>query len=113
MEIGVFLRLALNVESKKHNEIRGHSLKVTFLSWCGKYGVALVSRRLLGHHLSPDSISPEIYSRDSMGPAVRDLLNVLKSIKMGAFMPDQSQSGRFTKLPGEQDSGSYINPSTH
>ena len=103
--IGAFLRLALNVENKKRNEIRGHSLKVTCLSWCGKYGVSLESRRLLGHHLSPDSISRETYSRDSMGLAVRDLLNVLKSIKMGAFMPDHSRSGRFAKPPGEQEIG--------
>ena len=80
-EIGSFLRMALNIPNKHHNEIRGHSLKVTCLSWSGKFGVSLESRRLLGHHLTPDAVSAETYSRDSMGPAVRDLLNVLRMIK--------------------------------
>ena len=102
-EIGSFLRMALNIPNKHHNEVRGHSLKVTCLGWCGKFGVSLESRRLLGHHLTPDAVSAETYSRDSMGPAVRDLLNVLRMIKQGSFMPDLSRSGRFSKEHGQQD----------
>ena len=102
-EIGSFLRMALNIPNKHHNEVRGHSLKVTCLSWSGKFGVSLESRRLLGHHLTPDAVSAETYSRDSMGPAVRDLLNVLRMIKQGSFMPDLSRSGRFSKEHGRAD----------
>ena len=102
-EIGAFSRMALSIPNKHHNEIRGHSLKVTCLSWCGKFGVSLEFRRLLGHHLTPDAVSAETYSRDSMGPAVRDLLNVLRMIKQGSFMPDLSRSGRFSKEHGQQD----------
>ena len=40
-EMGAFLRMALNIANKHHNEIRGHSLKVTCLSWSGKFGVSL------------------------------------------------------------------------
>ena len=102
-EIGSFLRMALNIPNKHHNEVRGHSLKVTCLSWSGKFGVSLESRRLLGHHLTPDAVSAETYSRDSMGPAVRDLLNVLRMIKQGSFMPDLSRSGRFSKEHGHAE----------
>ena len=65
--------------------------------------MSLESRRLLGHHLTPDAVSAETYSRDSMGPAVRDLLNVLRMIKQGSFMPDLSRSGRFSKEHFQQD----------
>eukprot|EP00435_Cladocopium_sp_Y103_P062940 s704_g24.t1 len=41
--------------------------------------------------------SAEAYNRDSMGPAVEQLVQTLRAIKQGSFKPDESRSGRFPK----------------
>lgn len=94
-EMGAIIRAALNIVSEPPHSVRGHSLKITTLSWCGKYGVDLPTRRMLGHHLDASAISAETYNRDSMGPAVRRLVEVLGQIKKGKFSPDADRSGRF------------------
>ena len=94
-EIGEFLRQVLGLETLKRNKVRSHSCKATVLSWLSKYGVDLPTRRLVGHHLDTSARSAEIYSRDSMSPAVRAVVNVLKAIKDGLFHPDDTRSGRF------------------
>lgn len=112
-EVGKILRAALGLEDQKHNTIRGHSLKCTPLSWCSKFGIPLDTRRLLGHHLAPGAVSSETYSRDSMGPAVRELVNVLTAIKAGTFFPDQTRSGRFgrefqTEVPEQEECAGHV-----
>ena len=96
-EASALLRKALKIPEQDHTLVRSHSLKCTPLSWSCKYGTDLPTRRLLGHHLDPHAISPETYSRDSMGPAVRCLESTLKDIKAGEFRPDETRSGRFVR----------------
>jgi hypothetical protein len=94
-EIGCYLRNVLKVEHASANDIRSHSLKVTTLSWTAKAGCSLSVRRSLGHHLDPGARSATIYSRDAMAPPLRELCRILKMIADGAFMPDNTRSGRF------------------
>eukprot|EP00435_Cladocopium_sp_Y103_P059332 s1136_g21.t1 len=96
-ECGKLLRRALRVDEVGSSGIRSHSLKATALSWAGKFGVGLETRRLLGHHLDANAKSAEAYNRDSMGPAVEQLVKTLQAIKQGTFKPDESRSGRFSK----------------
>ena len=98
-EIGEFLRQALNVETTRRNKTRSHSCKSTILSWLAKYGTELPLRRLIGHHLDPSAKSAEIYARDSMAPAVREVTKILNCSKAGTFSPDDTRSGRFRVPP--------------
>eukprot|EP00435_Cladocopium_sp_Y103_P013177 s2711_g3.t1 len=97
-ECGKLLRRALRVDDGGSSGIRSHSLKATALSWAGKFGVGLETRRLLGHHLDANAKSAEAYNRDSTGPAVEQLVRTLQAIKQGSFKPDESRSGRFPKV---------------
>lgn len=101
-EIGAIIRAALKLASEPPHLIRGHSLKTTTLSWCGKYGLDLPTRRILGHHLDASAISAETYNRGSKGPAVRRLVEVLGQIKKGKFLPDEDRSGRFVDNADER-----------
>eukprot|EP00435_Cladocopium_sp_Y103_P044504 s1350_g12.t1 len=83
-ECGKLLRRALRVDEDGSSGIRSHSLKATALSWAGKFGVGLETRRLLGHHLDANAKSAEAYNRDSMGPAVEQLVKTLQAIKQGS-----------------------------
>ena len=100
-ECGKLLRRALRVEDGVSG-IKSHSLKATALSWAGKFGISLETRRLLGHHLDCNAQSAEAYNRDSMGPAVNQLVGTLGAIKQGSFVPDASRSGRFVKQSGPE-----------
>ena len=119
-ECGQLLREALKVGHDKGCGIKSHSLKATALSWAGKHGLDLETRRLLGHHLDANAKSAEAYNRDSMGPAVTKLVGTLQAIKRGVFIPDASRSGRFVSqaeasIPANQeqsDSDSSFVPSS-
>ena len=119
-ECGQLLREALRVGHDKGCGVKSHSLKATALSWAGKHGLDLETRRLLGHHLDANAKSAEAYNRDSMGPAVTKLVGTLQAIKQGVFLPDASRSGRFVHqsqagIPANQeqsDSDSSFVPSS-
>ena len=91
-------------------KIASHSLKRTFLSYCAKFGVSHDSRRTLGYHVDPASTSMAIYSRDMLAKPLRDLDEVLESIRSHGFLPDASRSGYFPKkvqaLTSSEDSSS-------
>ena len=107
-ECGRLLRKALRVEGDGNSGIKSHSLKATALSWAGKHGMDLESRRLLGHHLDANAKSAEAYNRDSMGPAVGKLVNTLKAIKQGLFLPDANRSGRFVNQGAPDQTGADL-----
>jgi len=119
-ECGKLLREALRVGHGKGCAVKSHSLKATALSWAGKHGLDLETRRLLGHHLDANAKSAEAYNRDSMGPAVAKLVGTLQAIKQGVFLPDATRSGRFVSqaqddIPANQeqsDSDSSFVPSS-
>lgn len=76
-------------------EVSSHSLKATTLSWCAKANVAKHSRRLLGGHIKPGEKSVLEYSRDGLAGPLRELDQVLESIRAGKFFPDATRSGRW------------------
>ena len=94
-EIGEFIRKALGVETLPRNGVRSHSCKTTILSWMAKYGSPLNLRRNVGHHADITSRSSDIYARDAMAPALREVWKVVSAVQSGAFDPDKTRSGRF------------------
>eukprot|EP00435_Cladocopium_sp_Y103_P031507 s3525_g8.t1 len=62
-ECGKLLRKALQIDDGSDSAVRSHSLKATALSWAGKHGVSLETRRLLGHHLDANAKSAKAYNQ--------------------------------------------------
>ena len=83
------------VTSDELSNVGSHSLKVTCLSWAGKFGLARDVRRLLGYHADPADQSMETYSRDVMAKPLRQLVAVILEVREGRFNPDASRSGTF------------------
>jgi hypothetical protein len=96
--VGAWLRELLIQGGALVDEVSGmtsHSLKCTLLSWSAKYGLPLDIRRFLGHHTKSDDGSLLIYGRDNAAAPLRRLEEVLRAVRMGAFVPDSTRSGRF------------------
>lgn len=74
--------------------ISSHSLKATVLSWAAKKGIPIEVRRLLGHHLPPGDISAINYSRDALAGPMQFLVDLLSSIRLSDFRPDDKRSSR-------------------
>jgi hypothetical protein len=72
-----------------------HSLKSTPLSWCSKFGLDIVTRQMLGHHVPSDQTSALVYSRDAQAAPLREYQRVLESMRKSSFDPDSTRSGRF------------------
>ena len=75
-------------------KVTSHSLKHTTLSWTAKYGLERSLRLRLGHHSDKDG-SLDAYSRDLLAPALIRYVQIIKEVRIGAFAPDLSRSGRF------------------
>ena len=97
-ELGKILRMVLGIVSSPPNSMRSHSLKATPLSWAAKHGLALPTRRTLGHHCDPSAKSADLYARDPMGAPVGELVKVLHDIKRQHFLPDRPRTGRFPRV---------------
>ena len=72
-----------------------HSLKHTPLGWLSKYGIYGETQTLLSHH-STGALSTLAYSRDALSGPLRQLEQLLKQIRLGAFSPDSTRSGYWT-----------------
>jgi len=59
-----------------------------------KFGCGITTREILGGHVSHLK-SVLTYSRDGLAGPLRELEQVLESIRGGKFFPDASRSGRF------------------
>lgn len=105
-EVAKVLRLALQVDDSGPQNVRSHSMKVTGLTWCGRFGLDLATRRLLGHHLDPGARSAETYNRSSMSEPVRQYHTVLAAIKTKTFNPDNTRSGEFVSSTLKSESQS-------
>ena len=77
-----------------------HGFKATTLSWLAKAGYSEDSRLILGHHSLKNKRTLETYSRDMMSQPLRELDACLKTIRVGAFLPDQTRSGYFSSSGG-------------
>lgn len=76
------------------DEVGTHSLKITPLSWCAKFGIDIPTRALLGYHIAAEHQSVLTYSRDAQALPLREFCKVLAAIRKGHFDPDDTRSGR-------------------
>ena len=88
--------LKLGIDSTELGNVGSHSCKATLLSMAAKAGIDGDTRRTLGGHAHPSDKSVDIYSRDSLSAPLRSLAALLTQIRVGAFDPDASRSGRWT-----------------
>ena len=93
-EISRWLR-ALLPRPDHQKALTSHSLKVTTLTWCCKFGLSRETRRALGHHADAASGSDAVYGRDAQALALREYQIVLDAVRTGKFCPDATRSGLF------------------
>ncbi len=82
--------------------IGSHSLKITLLSWCAKFGVPREARQILGYHIVKGTESALHYSRDEQAEPLRLMVEMLNAIRDLSFFPDNSRSG-YKKFKGTVD----------
>ena len=94
-----FRRVLLNAgfTTDDLENVGAHSLKVTCLSWCAKFGLDRETRRMLGYHALPGDSSMDAYSRAPLAGPLRQLDTVLQAIRAGTFVPDATSSGTFPR----------------
>ncbi len=92
----LILRELLKEAGVTNTEVYGtHSSKATLLSWAAKAGLSNTDRKLLGGHSESKDKSMEEYSRDVLAKPLLELVKLLKEIRVGAFNPDATRSGRW------------------
>eukprot|EP00434_Breviolum_minutum_P029829 symbB.v1.2.026372.t1/scaffold2629.1/size74438/2 len=76
-----------------------HSLKCTLLTWLAMGSYASISdRRLAGHHLDSNNVSPVTYSRDELTRVLAIERRMIKDIRKKKFKPDQPRIQRLPDL---------------
>ena len=99
-EASDFINALLELEGDR--VVTSHCLKTTTLTWCSKYGLDEPCRTLLGHH-ELQSRSLACYSREMLSRPLAHYQAMLKNIRDGRFLPDETRSGRF--IEAEMRSG--------
>ncbi|CAE7264827.1 unnamed protein product [Symbiodinium sp. CCMP2592] len=94
-EITRWLRYLLPRPSTEQ-AVSSHSLKVTSLVWCSKFGMIRETKRVLGHHADAATGSDAVYGRELQSAALREYVVVLDAVATGKFLPDQTRSGHFS-----------------
>ena len=77
-----------------------HSLNVTLLSWASKAQLSVEDRRLLGHHVDRNQVSPLTYSRDALSGPLERMFRVIMQVRAGEFNPDESRATRTIRSLG-------------
>eukprot|EP00438_Fugacium_kawagutii_P018543 Skav204348 [mRNA] locus=scaffold3936:105494:108589:+ [translate_table: standard] len=90
-EISNFANQCLSLDGNK--QVSSHCFKATTLTWSSKYGLEESARILLSHHELP-SKSLACHSRDMLSRPLALYQGMLKNIRDGCFLPDESRSGR-------------------
>ena len=80
------------------DDLTGHGMKSTTLSWLSKWGASPDDRLILGHHSLKGRSSLECYSRDIQASPLRALEQCMLHIRKEIFRPDLGRSGYI--LPG-------------
>ena len=93
-EITRWLRFLLPRPSSE-KQLSSHSLKVTTLVWCSRFGMTRETKRVLGHHADAASGSDAVYGRELQSAALREYILILEAIAAGQFRPDRTRSGHF------------------
>ena len=98
------LLLKLGATAEELGNVGSHSCKATLLSIAAKGGLNRDTRRTLGGHSQTGDRSVDVYSRDLLAAPLRELAHLLAKVRVGAFDPDASRSGRWTQcLPQNAD----------
>ena len=98
-EAGSWMRALLKVDcTNKTVRYSSHSLKATCLSYAAKRGLAFEDRLSLGYHTQSLKMAL-VYSRDGASRPLRVLESLLKEIRNRQFNPNDTRSGRLSKLP--------------
>ena len=87
-----------------------HTLKTTFLSWCGKAGVAKEFRLTLGCHSKGKECMADLYSRDELAEPARQLGFVMAWVIENRFLPDSTRSGAWQTPAHENTSAPRSEP---
>jgi hypothetical protein len=98
--VGAWVRELLVQKGFTTEEVAGissHSLKCTLLSWASKIALPGDIRRFLGHHTKAEDGSLLTYGRDNAAGPLRALEGMLQAVRIGAFLPDSTRSGRFVE----------------
>ena len=99
-EAGSWMRDLLQIDPmNKQVKITSHSLKATCLSFAAKRGCTFEDRLILGYHTHSLKMAL-VYSRDGASRPLRVLESILKEIRLGAFCPNDTRSGRLRNLQG-------------
>ena len=93
-EITRWLRFLLPRPSSE-KQLSSHSLKVTTLVWCSRFGMTRDTKRVLGHHADAASGSDAVYGRELQSAALREYILILEAIAAGQFWPGRTRSGHF------------------
>ena len=93
-EITRWLRFLLPRPTSE-KQLSSHSLKVTTLVWCSRFGMTRDTKRVLGHHADAASGSDAVYGRELQSAALREYVLILEAIAAGQFWPDRTRSGHF------------------
>ena len=75
------------------DNLTGHCIKASTLSMLSRFGASEEVRMVLGHHSMRNKSSLEAYSRDIQAYPLRVLEEMFRSIRLGAFCPDNTRSG--------------------
>ena len=98
-EAGSWMRALLKVDcANKAVRYSSHSLKATCLSYAAKRGLSFEDRLSLGYHTQNLKMAL-VYSRDGASRPLRVLEALLKEIRNKTFNPNDTRSGRLSKLP--------------
>ena len=101
-EAGSWMRDLLQVDSSDRQvKVTFHSLKATYLSFAAKRGCSFEDRLSLGYHTHSLKMAL-VYSRDGASRPLRVLESGLKEIRLKAFDPNDTRSGRLSSSPGFQ-----------
>ena len=112
-EISLWLRdilVSQGLELESVQRLTSHSLKTTILSWCAKFGMDTPTRRIVGHHVDPESRSALTYSRGALIAAHIKIYDMTRVILSGGFNPDLTRAQRLLHHV-LQSNLSEVNPS--
>ena len=80
--------------------LTSHSFKATCLSWSAKRGLSTSDRLQLGYHADGGRMAL-VYSRDGAARSIQLLQDLMREIREGVFLPDETRGGRLrmTTMP--------------
>ena len=85
-------KAGFHLEATKN--IASHSLKATWLTILGKFGISAPERQLLGYHVVKGEESAINYNRDNLAIPMENMTKVIKMVRIGSYDPDAARGSR-------------------